>query len=124
MGRNSLRNINMKEIKAYVRPTFLNSMIERLEEKGAKDITVIRVDALGALADHEFDRWHFVRKYAEKYFTIAKLEIVCRDDQAKEFMETIKEYGHTGEHGDGRVFISNVEYAANITTGREGEAAL
>ena len=32
----------MKEIKAYVRPTFLVSMIERLEEKGAKDITVIR----------------------------------------------------------------------------------
>jgi nitrogen regulatory protein P-II 1 len=114
----------MKEIKAYIRPTFLDSIIERLEEKGAKDITVIRVDALGALADREFDRWHFVRKHAEKYFTIAKLEIVCRDDQAKEFMQTIKEYGHTSERGDGRIFITNVEDAANITTGREGEAAL
>jgi nitrogen regulatory protein P-II 1 len=114
----------MKEVKAYVRPTFLNSIIERLEEKGAKDITVVRVDALGALADQEFDRWHFVRKYDEKYFTVAKLEIVCRDDQAKEFMHTIKEYGHTGEGGDGRVFITNVEDAVNITTGREGEAAL
>lgn len=114
----------MKEIKAYVRPTFLNSIIERLEEKGAKDITVVRVDALGNLADQEFNRWHIVRKYAEKYFTVAKLEIVCRDDQAKEFMQTIKEYGHTGEHGDGRVFVTNVEDAANITTGREGEAAI
>lgn len=114
----------MKEIKAYVRPNFLNSMIEQLEEKGAKDITVIRVDALCALADQEFDRWHVVRKYSEKYCTIAKLEIVCRDDQAKEFMQTIKEYGHTGERGDGRVFITNIEDAANITTGLEGEAAL
>ena len=114
----------MKEIKAYVRPAFLNSMIERLEEKGAKDITVIRVDALGAMSDYESDRGHFVRKYAEKYSRIAKVEIVCRDDQAKEFMHTIKEYGHTGERGDGRVFITNVEHAANITTGQEGEAAL
>jgi nitrogen regulatory protein PII len=114
----------MKEIKAYVRPAFLNSMIERLDEKGAKDITVIRVDALGALADQESNRRHFIRKYAEKYFTVAKLEIVCRDDQAKEFMHTIKEYGHTGERGDGRVFVTNVEDAANITNGREGEAAL
>jgi nitrogen regulatory protein PII len=39
-------------------------------------------------------------------------------------MHTIKEYGHTGEHGDGRIFVVNVEDAANITTGREGEAAL
>ena len=114
----------MKEIKAYVRPVFLNSIIERLEEKGAKDITVVRVDALGALADQEFNRWHFVRKYPEKYFTIAKVEIVCRDDQMDDFVHTIKEYGHTGEHGDGRVFVTNVEAAANITTGREGEAAL
>lgn len=114
----------MKEIKAYVRPTFLDGIIERLEEKGAEDITVIRVDALGALADQEYDRWHIIRKYADKYFKIAKLEIVCRDDQAKEFMQTIKEYGHTGEKGDGRVFITHVEDAANIATGREGEAAL
>lgn len=114
----------MKELKAYVRPTFLNSMIERLEENGAKDITVIRVDALGTMADQEYDRWHIVRKYAEKYFTVAKIEIVCRDDQAKEFMQTLKEYGHTGEHGDGRVFISNIEDAVNITTGHVGEAAL
>jgi len=114
----------MKEIKAYVRPNFLNSMIKRLEEKGAKDITVIRVDALGALADHEFDRQHLIRKYPEKYSKVAKLEIVCRDDQAKEFMHTIKEYGHTGERGDGRIFITSVEDAANITNGHEGEAAL
>lgn len=114
----------MKEIKAYVRPAFLDSIIERLEEKGAKDITVIRVDALGALADQEYDRRHIIRKYADKYFTIAKVEIVCRDDQAKNFMQIIREHGHTGERGDGRVFITNVEDAVNITTGREGEAAL
>ena len=114
----------MKEIKAYVRPTFLNSIIERLEEEGAKDITVIRVDALGALADSEFDRWHIVRKYAEKYSRVAKIEIVCRDKQAPAFMRVIKEYGHTGEPGDGRVFLTNVEAATKIRSGQEGKAAL
>ena len=114
----------MKEIKAYVRPTFLDSIIEQLEKKGAKDITVIRVDALGALADEEYDRRHLIRKYADKYFKIAKMEIVCRDDQVGEFISTIKEYGHTGEKGDGRVFITNVEDAVNINTGQEGQAAL
>jgi nitrogen regulatory protein P-II 1 len=114
----------MKEIKAYIRPNFINGAIEKLEEAGARDITVIRVDAIGALADTEFDRWHVVRKYDEKYFRIAKIEIVCKDDEAMRFMQVIKEHAHFGERGDGRIFLTNVEHAINIQTGEEGEAAL
>jgi nitrogen regulatory protein PII len=114
----------MKEVKAYVRPGFLEVMIKRLEEAGAKDITVIRVDALGKMADQEWDRWHLVRKYAEKYSSIAKLEIVCLDEEAPRFVQIIKETGHLGESGDGRIFVTNIEMAVNIRTGEEGETAL
>jgi len=114
----------MKEIKAYMRPFFLDGTIEHLEREGAKDITVIRVDAIGAFADHESDRWHVIRKYLEKYSAIAKLEIVCLDEEADRFMRIIYEHGHTGERGDGRVFIQNVERALNIRTGEEGDEAL
>ncbi len=114
----------MKELKAYIRPTFLNTVVQELEKAGAKDMTVIRVDALGALADSEFDRWHIVRKYDEKYYRVAKLEIVCKDDQAGQFEEIIQKHAHTGEKGDGRVFVSWIEDAANIRTGQRGEDAL
>lgn len=114
----------MKEIKAYVRPTHLESIIHYLEEAGARDITIIRVDALGALANGEFDHRRLVWRYEEKYCRVAKLEIVCSDEDALRFMRIIKEYGHTGEPGDGRVFLTHVEAAMNIRTGQEGEAAL
>jgi nitrogen regulatory protein P-II 1 len=114
----------MKELKAYIRPTLLNTVIQELEKAGAKDMTVIRVDALGALADSELDRWHIIRKYDEKYYRVAKLEIVCKDDDADRFREIIRERGHTGEKGDGRVFISWIEDAVNIRTGQRGEDAL
>jgi nitrogen regulatory protein PII len=114
----------VKELKAYIRPTFLNTVIQELEKAGAKDMTVLRVDALGALADSEFDRWHIVRKYDEKYYRVAKLEIVCEDDDAGRFVEIIREHGHTGEKGDGRVFVSWIEDAVNIRTGQRGEDAL
>lgn len=114
----------MKEIKAYIRPTFLNTIVQELEKAGAKDMTVIRVDALGALADSEFDRWHILRKYDEKYYRVAKLEIVCTDDEADRFVEIIREHGHTGEKGDGRVFVSWIENAVNVRTGAKGEDAL
>lgn len=114
----------MKELKAYIRPTFLNGVVEELEKSGARDLTVIRVDALGALADSEFDRWHIVRKYDEKYFRVAKLEIVCKDDEVEPFLEIIRRHGHTGEKGDGRIFVTPVEQGVNIRTGARGEDAL
>lgn len=114
----------MKEVKAYMRPAFLDSTIESLEKAGARDITIVRVDAIGALADYEFDRWHVLRKYQEKYSAVAKIEIVCRDDEARKFAEIIREHGHTGERGDGRVFIAPIEAVINIRTGLEGDEAL
>ncbi|MFO8007522.1 MAG: P-II family nitrogen regulator [Candidatus Brocadiia bacterium] len=114
----------MKEVKAYVRPTVLETVIHHLEEAGARDLTVIRVDALAALADAEKDRWHILRKYSETYSACAKLEIVCRDEEAREFAEIISDHAHLGEKGDGRVFIYPVEDALNIRTGARGADAL
>jgi nitrogen regulatory protein PII len=114
----------MKELKAYVRPTVLETVIRHLEESGARDLTVIRVDALAGLADAERDRWHLLRKYSETYSACAKLEIVCRDDEAERFAAVIAEHAHLGEKGDGRIFISGVEEAINIRTGERGEDGL
>jgi nitrogen regulatory protein P-II 1 len=114
----------MKEVKAYVRVSRVEYIIRRLEETGVKDMTVIRVDAFAALADEGVDEAHLVRKYPEKYSAIAKIEIVCRDDQVKPILAVIRECGHTGQPGDGRIFVYDVQNAINIRTGEEGEKAL
>jgi hypothetical protein len=54
----------MKGIKPYVRPDRLASIVSRLEPGGACDLTVTRVDAIGALADTEKDRLRFFRNDA------------------------------------------------------------
>lgn len=114
----------MKEIKAYVRPDRLSGIVSRLEQEGARDLTVTRVDAIGALADPEKDKLRLFRNYAEKYSDIAKIEIVCLDDEVNRFVAVLKETSYTGERGDGRIFVVNVERAVNIRTGVEGETAL
>jgi nitrogen regulatory protein PII len=114
----------MKEIKAYIRPALLDSVIDHLEGAGAKDLTVIRVDAIGAVADSEMDRLHMFKKYNQKYSNVSKLEIVCTDEEAGRYVETLRQYAHTGGRGDGRIFISEVENAVNIRTGEEGKGAL
>jgi nitrogen regulatory protein PII len=114
----------MKELKAYLRVIRLEGVLRALQEAGAEDITVIRVDAIAGFADPAEDRARFVRRYSDAYSTVAKLEIVASDRDTDRFVEIIKEHARTGAHGDGRVFVSSVERCANIRTGEEGEEAL
>lgn len=114
----------MKEIKAYFRPACIDAVVDALKQAGAKDLTIIRVDALGPLADTSANEHHLIRKYANKYSTIVKLELVCRQKNVARFVETIRQHAHTGEHGDGRIFVSPVEQAINIRSGETGTEAL
>lgn len=114
----------MKEIKAYIRPQFVDSVVEALEKAGARDLTVIRVDAFGKLAGAGADEHRFIYKYAEKYSAVAKLELVSRDEDSARFVGVIRQHAYTGQHGDGRVFIATVDEAINIRTGATGTEAL
>lgn len=114
----------MKEIKAYIRYDRLAHIVSRLDEEGVRDLTVSRVEAIGALADTDVDRLHIFRKYSEKYSHVVKIEIVCTDVEVDRFVGVLREASYTGEHGDGRIFVLNVERAMNVRTGVEGEKAL
>ena len=59
-----------------------------------------------------------------RYSAVAKLELVCRDDEAKLFIEIVRARAHTGTRGDGRIFVSNVDEAVNIRNGETGDTAL
>ena len=45
------------------------------------------------------------------------LEVVVPDDRAPEILKTIISTARTGEIGDGRVFVLNVEDGYNVRTG-------
>ncbi|HVS64645.1 MAG TPA: P-II family nitrogen regulator [Thermoanaerobaculia bacterium] len=114
----------MKEIKAYVRPVKMPEILHHLEAAGAREITAIRVQAIGALADPRADRRRLVRSLPEPYSDVVKIEMVCRAEKTEERVRILRTHGHTGARGDGRIFVSSVERAINIRTGAEGEDAL
>jgi nitrogen regulatory protein P-II 1 len=114
----------MKEIKAYIRPLLASLVIKNLEDAGAKDLTLIRVDAIDPLAQPEQERDAAFARCVTRHSAVAKLELICRDQEAKLFVEIIRKHAHTGKKGDGRIFVSTVEAAVNIRNGETGETAL
>ncbi len=48
------------------------------------------------------------------------LYIVCNDEDKNTIVDIIMKTARTGERGDGRIFISEIEEAYTISTGEEG----
>ena len=112
----------MKEIKAYLRPTKVDSVVEALTDAGFQAITLIPVHAVGALADPK--SLHISSEYVQRCSGICKLELVCRSEDTSRAVRLIALLGYSGYPGDGMVFVSDVEYAMKIRTKIEGPEAL
>jgi nitrogen regulatory protein P-II 1 len=53
-----------------------------------------------------------------------RLEVVVKDEMVEEVVRTIERTAHTGNRGDGKIFVFPVEQAVRVRTGERGEAAI
>lgn len=113
----------MKEVKAFIRCRKAEDVIARLEDAGIQDITLIDVMGLGQDLVNP-DNVKYSIKCVDKYSQVAKIEIVCRDEEVHTIVETVRETAYTGMKGDGMIYVSPVEMAVKIRTGAVGEKAL
>jgi len=110
----------MKEIKAYIKRHRLDAVLLALHKlPDLPGMSVTEVHGFGHRHE-DSGRDHQM----EELVPHAKVEIVCRDDQANRIVETIRQAAHTGLHGDGKIYISTVDRAVRIETGEEGDGAV
>lgn len=112
----------MKEIKAYIRIRMAHDVVDALERAGYCCLTVIDVSALGTLADPDASRYSV--EFVKKYSKVAKIELICRDDDVDRVVEIIEKFGCTHQPGDGIIFVAPIECATKIRTGEKGESIL
>ncbi len=100
-------------IKAIVRPEKSSSIIDALYSAGFPAITRMDVEGRGRQKGE---------KKGDYFDELPKtlLYIVCNDEDKNTIVDIIMSTARTGEHGDGRIFVSAVEDAYTISTGEEG----
>lgn len=113
----------MKEIKAVIQPFMLSKVVEALKEiEGVPGVTVSevrgfgRARAVGSPNPVLYEGTEYVKK--------AKLEIVVPDDLVESVLKVIVEKAHTGNAGDGKVFVYPVFDVVKIRSGERGEKAI
>ncbi len=112
----------MKEIKAYIRPERADEVISHLEAVGINGMTVIDVSLIGSWADKR--ELNISMEYCQRYSKAVKIELVCPDDMADIVIGSILDHSHSGQPGDGKIFIMNVEDTISIRTKKRGADAL
>jgi nitrogen regulatory protein PII len=112
----------MKRIECIIRPLKLDEVKIALGEVGVTGMTVTDVRGSGRHGGHrESFRGH---QYTIDLPTKVKIEMVARDEDVEEIIETVLEHARTGEEGDGKIFVLPMEEAVRIRTEERGEEVL
>jgi len=113
----------MKEVKAIIQQFKLSSVTRALQEiPGFPGMTVSDCRGFGKEKGKEGP--HRVVEDLIDYIPKVRIEIMINDEMVDLVVETIAKAAHTGNPGDGKVFVYEIEKAVRIKTFQHGEEAL
>jgi len=113
---------DIKMISSVIRPEKLGAVKQALAEIGAPSLTVTNVSGRGSQPAKK-GSWRG-EEYTVDLHQKVKIECVVADVPAEDVVDAIREAANTGEPGDGKIFVMDVENAVQVRTGNEGTEAV
>lgn len=112
----------MKKLEIIIRPEKLEDLKAILEEENVNGLNVANIMGYG-------NQKGVVKKYRGAEYCVnllpkIKVETVVMDDVAEKLIEKVVAEINTGNYGDGKIFIYEVQDAVRIRTGERGQEAL
>lgn len=112
----------MKKIEAIIRHFKLENLKNALSEKGVNGMTITDVRGYGRQKGHT--EMYRGTEYAVDFVPKVKVEVVCKDEDMKSVIDLIISTAQTGQIGDGKIFISDLQEVIRIRTGEVGSEAI
>ena len=112
----------MKLVIAIIKPFKLDDVRNALGQIGVAGLTVTEVKGYGRQRGHtEIYRG---AEYAVNFLPKLKIEVAVASDRADKVVETITATAKTGQIGDGKIFVIDLDHAVRIRTGETDSDAL
>ena len=112
----------MKYIIAIIQPDRMDEVLERLTEKEIHLVTVTNV--MGRGRQKGIAQVYRSHTEAGSLLRKVKLEIAVNDDFVDAAIEAVEGGAKTGNVGDGKIFVYDLEQVVRIRTGETGNEAL
>jgi nitrogen regulatory protein P-II 1 len=112
----------MKKIEAIIRPFKLDEVKEALVEEGIKGLTISEVRGYGRQKGHT--ETYRGSEYQIEFIPKIKIEVIVDDTLLEKVVDAILRTAKTGQVGDGKIFIYDVQEVIRIRTEESGSQAL
>jgi len=113
---------SLKKIEAIIRPFKLEDVKEALVEVGVRGLTISEVRGYGRQKGHT--ETYRGSEYRIEFIPKIKIEVVVEDSIVNKVVEAIIKSAKTGQVGDGKIYIYNVNEVIRIRTEESGKQAL
>lgn len=108
----------MKMLIAIIKPFRLDAVREALAEAGVQGMTVTEVRGFGRQKGHT--ELYRGAEYTVDLLPKIKLEVALSPDQVERAVEAIARAAKTGQIGDGKIFVYDLNQTVRIRTGESG----
>ncbi|GIK82545.1 MAG: P-II family nitrogen regulator [Pseudorhodoplanes sp.] len=112
----------MKLVTAIIKPFKLEDVRDALMKLGVNGMTVTEVKGYGRQKGHtEIYRG---AEYAVNFLPKLRIEVAVASDRANTAVDAIATAARTGQIGDGKIFVVDIDKAVRIRTGETDADAL
>ena len=112
----------MKLITAIIKPFKIEEVRQALDKIGVAGMTITEVKGFGRQKGHT--ELYRGAEYVIDLLPKIKVEIAVSSEQVEIAVEAIAKSANTGNIGDGKIFISNLEKVIRIRTGEVDQDAI
>ena len=112
----------MKKIEAIIQPDALEGVKECLYEAEIYKMTVHRVRGCGQ--QKGYSESYRGKIYKVNLLEKVKIEIAVNDNFVQPCIDAIIKGARSGNIGDGKIFVTDIDRCIRIRTGEEGSAAI
>lgn len=112
----------MNRIEAVIKPFKLDDVKDALNRIGIIGMTISEVRGFGRQRGHK--EIYRGAEYTVDFVPKVKIDIVADSEMTDQIVTTIQKEAHTGQIGDGKIFVTAVSNTIRIRTGETGKEAV
>ena len=112
----------MKIVMAIIKPFKLDEVRDALTAAGVAGLTVTEVKGYGRQKGHK--EIYRGAEYAVNFLPKLRIDVAVPTEHVTNVVAAIGDAAKTGQIGDGKIFVYDIDHAVRIRTGETDAAAL
>lgn len=112
----------MKMVSAVIKHFRLDDVRKALTDIGVEGMTIVDVKGFGRQKGH-MEVYRGV-EYEVRFLPKVKVDVAVSEERLDEVVKAIEGSARTGEIGDGKIFVYDLQDVVRIRTGERGRGAI